>query len=117
MQKNMRESTENINSNILSKGLQIFTFQNFYLRKTEFLECFISTLWRESKKKNYLFPSSFLLWYRNAFIKNFIFRKYHKLILTAEEFSLQRTTLLYHRRTLNISPAKTKTHLLSVNNQ
>jgi len=96
MQKNVRESTENINSKILSKALQIFTFQNFPPRETEILEYFIPIIRRESKKKNYLFPSSFLLWYRNAFIKNFIFRKYHKFILTVQEFSLQRTTLLYH---------------------
>lgn len=58
MQKNARESTENMNSKILSKGSQIFTFQHFHLREAEFLEYLISTLGRERVKRK---TTSFLL--------------------------------------------------------
>lgn len=107
MQQNARESTENMNSKILTKGSHIFTIQHFHLKEAEFLEYLLSTLGGERvKRKNYLFPSSFLLWYRNNFIKTFIFRKYHKLILTAAELSPQRATPCCHQQTPNTPPQK-----------
>lgn len=63
-------------------------------------------LGRKNREQRYLFPSSFLLWYRKAFNRNFIFRKHQGLISTAAELGPGRRAALWHHPTPNTARQK-----------
>lgn len=108
MQTNTRASTANITSRTLFYRLPNTPISKLVEKRGRIILRAFNTnpLWRKSRKQNYLFPSSFLLWYRKAFNRNFIFRKHQGLISTAAELGPGRRAALWHHPTPNTARQK-----------